>query len=66
MAIHLADMFARHGALSCFVQERRHKHVKLFAQDHLCKTRPEKAVMIQRTAQHMHDIQNIRGLSLEC
>eukprot|EP00959_Pyramimonas_sp_CCMP1952_P083039 1735883-Pyramimonas_sp.AAC.1 len=26
MAIHLADMFKRHGALSCFVQERKHKH----------------------------------------
>ena len=66
MAIHLADMFERHGALSCFVQERKHKCVKRFAKDHLCKKRPEKAVMIQLTAQHTHDIQNIRGLSLEC
>eukprot|EP00959_Pyramimonas_sp_CCMP1952_P085962 1798151-Pyramimonas_sp.AAC.1 len=66
MAVHLADMFERDGALSCYVQERKRKHVKGFAKDHLCKTRPEKAVMIQLTAQHMHDLQNIRGLSLEC
>eukprot|EP00959_Pyramimonas_sp_CCMP1952_P073188 1529959-Pyramimonas_sp.AAC.1 len=66
MTIHSADMLERHGALSCFVQERKHKHVKIFAIGHLCKTRPEKAVMIHLAAQHMHDIQNIRGLSLEC
>eukprot|EP00959_Pyramimonas_sp_CCMP1952_P440649 9225698-Pyramimonas_sp.AAC.1 len=66
MAIHLADMFERHGVLSCFVQERKHRQVKRFAKDHLCKTRPAKAAMIQRAAQLMHDIQNIRGLSLEC
>eukprot|EP00959_Pyramimonas_sp_CCMP1952_P138540 2899553-Pyramimonas_sp.AAC.1 len=66
MAVHLAGLFERHGALSRFVQERKHKHVTIFAKDHLCKARPEKAVMIQLTAQHMHDRQNIRGLSLEC
>eukprot|EP00959_Pyramimonas_sp_CCMP1952_P079859 1669699-Pyramimonas_sp.AAC.1 len=60
MAIHLAGMFERHGALSWFVQERKHTQVKLFSKDHLCKTRPEKAAMIQLTAQHMHDLQNIR------
>ena len=59
MSIHLGDMFEKHGALSCFVQERKHKHVKRFAKDHLCKKRPEKALMIQMTAQHAHDLKDL-------
>ena len=60
MATHLAAMFEKHGSLSCFVQERKHKFVKRFAKDHMSKKGPEKALMVQLTAQHAHDLKTMR------
>ena len=56
MAMHLPDMFRRFGPLSCFVHERKHKLVKRFCKDHVCKKRPEKSLMLQLIAQHSHDL----------
>eukprot|EP00959_Pyramimonas_sp_CCMP1952_P046926 979767-Pyramimonas_sp.AAC.1 len=62
MATHLADLFGRYGALSCWAETHT---CQKFPKDHLCKTRPEKAVMIELAVQHVHDTQNVSALSLE-
>ena len=58
MALHLPDMAQRFGPLNCFVHERKHKLTKRFCKDHVCKKRPEKALMLQLVAQHFYDMQD--------
>ena len=56
-ALHLGRMLARFGMLlATFVQERKHRVVKRFAEPRMNTTNMEKGLMEEITLQHLHDL----------